>query len=170
MGWRQADLEGRHISQLAGYFPSDEMGMSFFAIILLLPCVISMPSRLTEETKEKKISQEAESVGISLWDFAHKDFDVLNILRKSAPRTSRTILDRFAKDIKFRNEENFSDMFQEGENSDKNSDGNSKESKQRSAAKTIFEHFMMKGHQRYMYPLTVDYSHGRKEEDAVFAH
>ena len=128
-----------------------------------------MPSRLTEETKEK-ISQEAESVGISLWDFSHKDFDVLNILRKSAPRTSGTILDRFAKDIKFQNEENFSDMFQEEENSEKISDGNSMESRQRSAAKTIFEHFMMKGHQRYMYPLTVDYSHDRKEEDEVLVH
>ena len=128
-----------------------------------------MPSRLTEETKEK-ISQEAESVGISLWDFSHKDFDVLNILRKSGPRTSRTILDRFAKDIKFQNEENFSGMFQEDENSEKISDRNSMESQQRSAAKTIFEHFMMKGHQRYMYPLTVDYSHDRKQEDVVLVH
>ena len=147
------------------------MGMSqccnLFAIFLLLvSSVISMPSRLTEE----KISEEAKSVGISLWDFSHKDFDVLNILRKSAPRTSRTILDRFAKDIKFRNEENFSGMFQEEENSEKVSDGNSMESQQRSAAKTIFEHFMMKGHQRYMYPLTVDYSHDRREEDAVLVH
>ena len=140
---------------------------NLFAIFLLLvSSVISMPSRLTEE----KISEEAKSVGISLWDFSHKDFDVLNILRKSAPRTSRTILDRFAKDIKFRNEENFSGMFQEEENSEKVSDGNSMESQQRSAAKTIFEHFMMKGHQRYMYPLTVDYSHDKKEEDAVLVH
>ena len=146
------------------------MSQYLFAIFLLLvSSVISMPSRLTEETKEK-ISQEAESVGISLWDFSHKDFDVLNILRKSAPRTSRTILDRFAKDMKFQNEENFSDIFQEEENSAENSDGNSMESRQRSAAKTIFEHFMMKGHQRYMYPLTVDYSHDRKEEDVVLVH
>ena len=87
---------------------------NLFSIVLLLPSVISMPSRLTEETKEK-ISQEA--VGISLWDFAHKDFDVLNILRKSAPRTGRTILDRFAKDIKFQNANNFSGMFQEEEES-----------------------------------------------------
>ena len=128
-----------------------------------------MPSRLTEETKEK-ISQEAESVGISLWDFSHKDFDVLNILRKSAPRTSGTILDRFAKDMEFRNEAIFSDTLQEEEESEKNSDGNSMESRQRSAAKTIFEHFMMKGHQRYMYPLTVDYSQDPKQEDVVLVH
>ena len=38
------------------------------------------------------------------------------------------------------------------------------ESTQRSAARTIFEHFMMKGHQRYLYPLTIDYSHDRAEE------
>ena len=143
------------------------MSQYLFAIFLLLvSSVISMPSRLTEETKEK-ISQEAESVGISLWDFSHKDFDVLNILRKSAPRTSGTILDRFAKDMEFRNEAIFSDTFQEEEDSEEISDGSFMESRQRSAAKTIFEHFMMKGHQRYMYPLTVDYTHDRKEEDVV---
>ena len=146
------------------------MCQCLFAIILLLvPSVISMPSRLTEETKEK-ISKEAQSVGISLWDFSHKDFDVLNILRKSAPQTSRTILDRFAKDMKFRNEENFSGMIHKAESSEEISDRNSMESQQRSAAKTIFEHFMMKGHQRYMYPLTVDYTHDRKEEEAVLVH
>ena len=139
---------------------------NLFSIVLLLPSVISMPSRLTEETKEK-ISQEA--VGISLWDFAHKDFDVLNILRKSAPRTGRTILDRFAKDIKFQNADNFSEMFQEEEESsnEEKRGENSMESRQRSAAKTIFEHFMMKGHQRYMYPLTIDNSHERREEDSL---
>ena len=133
------------------------MGMSscFFAITLLLPCAIAMPSRLTEE-----ISQEAESVGISLWDFANKDFDVLNILRKSAPRSGRTILDTYPKDMHFQEEESREEM----------SDRNSAESRQRSAAKTIFEHFMMKGHQRYMYPLTVDYSHEQKEADVVLVH
>ena len=133
------------------------MGMSFclFAIGLLLPCcVISMPSRLTEE-----ISQEAESIGISLWDFANKDFDVqLNIFRKSAPRTGRrTFPDTYPKET---TEENSADI----------SDPNSTESRQRSAAKTIFEHFMMKGHQRYMYPLTVDFSHDQKEADIVLVY
>ena len=129
------------------------MSFCFFAIVLLLPCcVISMPSRLTEE-----ISEEAESVGISLWDFADRDFDVLNIFRKSAPRTGRTILDTYPEDKKEENNEDISDR-------------NSPESRQRSAAKTIFEHFMMKGHQRYMYPLTVDYSHTQKEADNVLVH
>ena len=132
------------------------MRPSFFPIVLLLPCcVFPMPSRLTEE-----ISQEAESVGISLWDFANKDFDVLNILSKSAPRTGRTILDTYPKDIRF----------QEAESSEEDSDRNSAESRQRSAAKTIFEHFMMKGHQRYMYPLTVDNTHEQKEADVALVH
>ena len=131
------------------------MSLCFFAFVLFLPCVFSLPSRLTEE-----ISQEAESVGISLWDFAKKDFDVLNILRKSAPRTGRTILDTYPKDIRLQEEESSKEM----------SDRNSAESRQRSAAKTIFEHFMMKGHQRYMYPLTVDYSHEQKEADVVLVH
>ena len=36
--------------------------------------------------------------------------------------------------------------------------------------RSLLVDFLTKGHQRYMYPLTVDYSHDRKEEGAVLVH
>ena len=136
--------------------------------LLLPPSVISMPSKLTkEEQLDKKIShQEAEYLGTSLWDFSHKDFDMVNILKNSETQSKSTLLQRFAKDIKLRKKENFSNIFEEAENikDEKLEDESSMESTQRSAARTIFEHFMMKGHQRYLYPLTIDYSPERAKE------
>ena len=127
-----------------------------------------MPSKLIkEEQLDKKIShQEGDYHGTSLWDISHKDFDMVNILKNSETPSKSTLLQRFAKDVKFRKKDNFSNIFEEAENiKDENlEDESSMESTQRSAARTIFEHFMMKGHQRYLYPLTIDYSHDQAEE------
>ena len=136
--------------------------------LLLPPSVISMPSKLIkEEQLDKKVShQEVDYLGTSLWDFSHKDFDMVNILKNSETPSKSTLLQRFAKDIKFRKKDNFSNIFEETEMEKDGDleDESSMESTQRSAARTIFEHFMMKGHQRYLYPLTIDYSPDRAEE------
>merc|ERR1712029_395788 len=153
-----------------GHPPSNGMGLrlccNLIVISLVLPpSVISMPSKLIkEEQLDKKIPhQEAEYLGTSLWDFSHKDFDMVNILKNSETPSKSTLLQRFAKDIKFRKKDNFCE---EDKNikDEKLEDESSMESTQRSAARTIFEHFMMKGHQRYLYPLTIDYSQDRAEE------
>ena len=55
-------------------------------ISLLLPAsVLSMPSKLIKEEQiDKKVShQEADYLGTTLWEFSHKDFDMVNILKKS---------------------------------------------------------------------------------------
>merc|ERR1712156_985899 len=99
-----------------------------------------MPSKLTkEEQLDKKIShQEAEYLGTSLWDFSHKDFDMVNILKNSETSSKSTLLQRFAKE-EFRKKDNFSSIFEEAENkNEKLEDESSMESTQRSAARTIF--------------------------------
>merc|ERR1711994_1079716 len=106
----------------SGHLPSNGMGVrlccNLIVISLLLPpSVISMPSKLTkEEQLDKKVShQEAEYLGTSLWDFSHKDFDMVNILKNSETPSKSTLLLRFGKDIKLRKKENFSNIFKEAE-------------------------------------------------------
>merc|ERR1711994_766539 len=109
----------------SGHLPSNGMGVrlccNLIVISLLLPpSVISMPSKLTkEEQLDKKVShQEAHHLGTSLWDFSHKDFDMVNILKNSETPSKSTLIQRFAKDMKFRKKNNFSNIFEEAESTE----------------------------------------------------